>query len=395
MMRILITSIVDLKKAAHNRLHQFVKHLCQNHNITMLSINDWWKASQVDTALYAQGFEDILSNINIRYFTQKKIGPIYQELISPITLGKVLEEINYKQFDVHLNYDGLLSGYFVARKAKSAGIKTVYDIADDLPAMIRSSSQIPAPLRPIGELVGRIVLRRNVGIAERTITITELLRNSLRIPLSKSVVVPNGVDTGLFHDYSSAQLRRELGLDHVFVLGYVGVLREWIDLRPTFTAIKRLKNEKPYIKMLVVGEEGGLASNKALAERYGVSDRVVFAGTVQYSQVPQYISCMDIGLLPMKDNAVSQNALPLKLFEYMACERPIISTRLRGVMEAADGRVLYASDSEEFKQRILDLYNNEELRKKLGAEGRKFVEKNYSWSHICHKLEELLLDVAR
>ena len=45
-MKILITSVVDLKKTAHNRLHQFVKYLNRNHEVVVLSINDWWKADQ-------------------------------------------------------------------------------------------------------------------------------------------------------------------------------------------------------------------------------------------------------------------------------------------------------------------------------------------------------------
>jgi len=57
-MKILITSIVDLKKSQHQTLrkfnqnvqhfgwirpHQFVKHLSKKHDVTVLSINDWWK----------------------------------------------------------------------------------------------------------------------------------------------------------------------------------------------------------------------------------------------------------------------------------------------------------------------------------------------------------------
>jgi len=42
-MKILMTSIVDLKKSQHNRPHQFVKYLSKKHDVTVLSINDWWK----------------------------------------------------------------------------------------------------------------------------------------------------------------------------------------------------------------------------------------------------------------------------------------------------------------------------------------------------------------
>jgi hypothetical protein len=38
----------DLKKSQHNRPHHFVKHLSKKHDITVLSINDWWKGGQGD-----------------------------------------------------------------------------------------------------------------------------------------------------------------------------------------------------------------------------------------------------------------------------------------------------------------------------------------------------------
>ena len=47
-MKILLTSIVDLKKSQHNRPHQLVKYLSKKHEVTVLSINDWWKGGQED-----------------------------------------------------------------------------------------------------------------------------------------------------------------------------------------------------------------------------------------------------------------------------------------------------------------------------------------------------------
>ena len=202
------------------------------------------------------------------------------------------------------------------------------------------------------------------------------------------------MDTELFNGNVSTRPREELGLDQAFVLGYVGVLREWVDFEHVFAAVKGLENEKPDIKVLIVGEEGGLTKNKTLAQKYGISDKVVFTGTVSYTQVPAYISCMDVCLLPFKNDAVSHNALPLKLFEYMACEKPVISTRLERITEAVQDKVLYTSNTEELERRITELFENEDRRRKMGLEGRKFVEENYSWAKICPRLEEVLVEVA-
>lgn len=393
-MKILITSIVDLTKTSHNRLHQFVRHLSRNHNITVLSINDWWKTSQTDVSQYQVGVEDILKGVDIRYFTTRKLSPYLQEVFSIITLNRILKEIDYTSFDVHLNYNTLVSGYYVAKKLKPAGINTVYDIADDLPQMIRNSPQIPSVLRPLGRLLGTTMVNRNIKISRKVTCITNSLRDSYDIPQDKFELIPNGADTELFKSYPSQQLRQKLGIESDFVIGYVGVLREWVDFEPVFAAVKHLDKEYPNIKILIVGEEGGMTKVKNLAKKHQILDRVIFTGTVPYTTVPEYISCMDVCLIPFKANAVSDSALPLKLFEYMACGKPVVCGRLTGITRTVGDEVLYASNEEEYQRNLAALYNYRELRDKMGEKGRRFVEQSYSWASIVPKLETVL-DEAR
>lgn len=380
-MKILITSIVDLQSSQHNRPHQFVKYLSKKHDVTVLSINDWWKAGQGDLRSYNNDFEEIFKKVNIIHLTEKKVSPILQELLS----SKKVKEIAQEGFDVHLNYSTLSSGYTAAKK-----ISTVYDIADDLGAMIRSSPQIPRLLRPFGGAFGDFLIKRNINISKAITVTTDTLIDSCSIPKNKSKVISNGVDTELFRDYGNAK-REELNLDG-FIVGYVGVLREWVDLEPVFTALKGLNSD---IKMLVVGKEGRFKENIDLAERCGVADRVKFTGMVPYSQVPEYISAMDACLIPFRRGAISENALPLKLFEYMACNKPVISTELPGVKKAAGDNVLYANNTEDYKNRILELYKKEQLRHEMSRSGRRLVELSYDWAKIVEVLEKTLNEVAK
>ncbi|MCJ7616580.1 MAG: glycosyltransferase, partial [Desulfobacterales bacterium] len=169
-------------------------------------------------------------------------------------------------------------------------------------------------------------------------------------------------------------------------------LREWIDLETLFLAVKQL-NERLDIKLLMVGGGIGYEDSVALAKKHGLMKNVIFTGTVPYTQVPKYISCMDVCVVPFKLDAVSQNSLPLKLFEYMACKKPVISTKVEGIMAAVQNRVLYASNVEEYKDKIIELYENEGLRRKLGSEGREIVEMDYEWSKITSRLEQVMEEV--
>ena len=374
-----MTSIVDLKKSQHNRPHQFVRYLSEKHEVTVLSINDWWKGGQDDLESYSSEFDDVFKRIDYFYLTDKKVSPILQELFFKKKVKEMLKEEN---FDVHLNYNTLISGYEAAKR-----IKTVYDIADDLAAMIKESPQIPRLMRPFGGILGDLMVRRNIEKAEKVTVTTDMLKIAYSIPDGKCEVISNGVDTNLFRNYGNA--KEELGLDG-FIIGYVGVLREWVDLEPVFWALKDLDAE---IKMVVVGKEGGFNENVRLAKKSGVSDRVTFTGMVPYSQVPKYISVMDVCLIPFKVNAISENALPLKLFEYMACEKPVISTELPGIKNVAGNKVMYASGNDKYKEKIEELFKNDELMREMEKTGREFVEENYDWEKIVERMECLLEEV--
>ena len=394
-MKILITSIVDLKKSAHNsRLHQFLDYLCKTHEITVLSINDLWKAKWDDKSVeYSKDFGEIFNKIKILYLTERRISPILQEIYSIKTVNPTLKKIDYNGFDIHFNYNTLISGYAVAKKMKSAGVNTIYDVADDLPEMIRTSPQINNLLRPFGGFIGDLAMKRNIHISKKVTFTTDSLRQSCGIPLKKSELIPNGVDTELFKKYPSDEIKKELGINNDFVVGHVGVLREWIDLEPLFIAVKQL-SENLDISLLIVGGGIGYEENVELAKKYGLLKNIIFTGTVPYTQVPKYISCMDACVIPFKLDVVSKNSLPLKLFEYMACEKTVISTKVEGIMAAVQNKILYASNAEEYKNKIIELYNDEELQRKIGLESRNFVEKNYNWSKITSKLEKVLLEAS-
>lgn len=392
-MKILISSIIDLKKAAHNsRLHQFLKYLVENHEITVICVNDNWKEKWDDKSYdYNKDFDEIFNNIEIIHLTNKGLSPIIQELLSPFLIRKILSNIKINDFDIHFNYNGLIFSYVISKKLQSIGINSVYDIADDLPEMIRTSPQIPKIIQPIGKFLGNQLLYKNIKSSNKITLTTELLGKQYNIPEEKTRIIPNGVDTDLFYYHNSNDLVSDLGLSDYFIVGHVGVLREWIDFKPLFIAIKNLSSQLK-VKLLIVGGGLGLDSTKKLAKEIGIEDSVVFTGTIPYNQIPNYISCMDVGVIPFKEDLVSNNSLPLKLFEYMACEIPVISTNVDAIREKFYDEILFVDGEREYCKTILRLYNDANLRGIYGSNGKKIVDNNYKWVKISKILEEVLIE---
>ena len=378
-MKILVTSLTDLKASQHNRPHQFVRYLSKKHDVTVLSIIDWWKKAQRSNREHRLGFDDFYDEIEYKYLTDRKVSPVVQEIVFHRASTGLLDE----DFDVQLNHHSLITGYHLSKR-----LPTVYDIADDLPAMIKASPQIPAPLRPYGRAVGSFFLRRGIARAHRVTLTCEALRRLYGVPAVKSCIIPNGVDLNAFKSKNDGKAL--VGVDG-FVIGYVGVLREWVNLEPVFRALNAVDKR---IKMLVVGKEGQFEETKDLARICHVSDRVIFAGEVDYADIPQYIAAMDVCLIPFTGGDISQGAVPLKLFEYMASGKPVLSSKLQGVQDVARDAVQYCSCASDYVEKITALYEDETLRKQMWHEGLKIVSKKYDWEHISEELEGLLMSAA-
>jgi glycosyltransferase involved in cell wall biosynthesis len=375
-MKILFTSVVDMKKSQHNRPHQFLKYLSQKHDITLICINDWWKANQFDYKEYSSEFNFLYDKINFNYLTDKKINPFMQELLFKENLKKL---INKNKYDIHFNYNSLLMGY-----EASKSINSLFDLADDLIAMIKSSPQIPFFLKPIGSFIGEKYINKNILISKKISITNEFLASKYQIPSEKKEIIPNGVDTNLFKNIQSS--KNDLGLEG-FIIGYVGVLREWVNFEHLFKILTLLNRD---VKILIVGKEGRFNETIKLAKKYKVYDKIIFTGNVPYSLVPKYISAMDICMIPFINSQVSQGALPLKLFEYMACEKPIISTNIPSIKKLASDIVNFYSNEKDLLNNINLLYYDKKLRLKLGNRGKELVEESYTWDKISNYLEKKL-----
>jgi glycosyltransferase involved in cell wall biosynthesis len=394
-MRILVSSLVDLQKSAHNsRLHQFLRYLSHDHDITVLCLNDWWKAKwEKEGQKYNESFRELFDKIDILYISDRKVSPIVQDALSLVTVGTVLKSIDASDFDVHFSYNNILSGYAITQYTSVHGVPTVFDIADDLIEMVRTSPQIAPFMRPVGGMISKAIICKNIRNSQKVTVTAESLSTTYGIPRKKVELLPNGVDVDMFSPRPCDYIRSAYGLENCFVVGHVGVLREWLDLRPLFIAIKRMA-QFTNIKLLIVGGGVGYEGTVEMAKEIGIMEHTIFTGTVPYPQVSEFISCMDVGVVPFKQDGVSNNSLPLKLFEYFACGVPVISTRIDVIRKMFGHHVLFVSGPSEYVQMLLMLYKNPDLRREMGISGRKIVERDYQWSILSKKLETIMQSVA-
>ena len=377
-MNILITSLVDLNNCAPNRLHHLINYLSCHNEISIICPFDWWRGEQGAIKVTYNDFSELIKRVRIEHITRHRSGPILQEIF----LSRLNRPYSNMKFDLIFNYNTI---YFGRQASINLNLPAIYDIADDLPELAASSSRMPNLFRNLGRTITRKMVEKNIMKSKKVTAISQIYQDEYSIPDSKFELLPNGVDTNHFRPMIS-DVREKLRIkEDTFLLGYVGVLREWVNLEPVLRTMKLMDN----LHLMIVGEEGWLDHDRELINDSSIKDRIITTGTVPYSQVPLFISAMDCCIIPFNRSKISQFSVPLKLFEYMSCGKPVISTNIAGVREIAGERINYAESIEDYAKSISQIKEKKFSQAQL-QDNRDFVTKKYDWSIIGRKLETIM-----
>lgn len=154
---------------------------------------------------------------------------------------------------------------------------------------------------------------------------------------------PHGVDADLFRLAAAAETEippQARGLSAP-VIGYIGSLHEWID----FELIAWLAKQRPQWTFLLVGHAAAdVGELRSL-------DNVLLAGPQPYPTLPQWAKAFDAAIIPYRLNRQVANANPLKLREYLATGKPVVSVR-NPEIEKFSQWVRIADDREGFLQAL-------------------------------------------
>jgi glycosyltransferase involved in cell wall biosynthesis len=240
--------------------------------------------------------------------------------------------------------------------------------------------------------------------ADRIIVVTsrlkELLHNDYKIPEDKIVVIENGANTELFKPLDPAEAREKLNLsqDRDYVC-FVGSLSRWQGVEYLIEAMPFMLDKCPNTQLLIVGDGQTKEQLIGLAEQLGLSDKVIFTGMVPYRTVPLYINASDVCATPfVKARGERSGVSPLKLCEYLACQKPVVASKLGGLAmleQSSAGVLVEPEDPGALAKAIIGLLQDPGLRKRMGENGREYVVKNRSWESVAGRVAEVCQQAAR
>jgi glycosyltransferase involved in cell wall biosynthesis len=351
--------------------------------------------------------EDWRSRLHRLHYTETVNGArVVRTWLWPLPNRKSHERIrNYASFCVSAGIRGLalqkpdviiatspqllcaLSGWWLAWWKRVPFVFEVRDLWPESLAAVGAGSEGSLLHRTLGAIAGFLYRR-----ADRIVVVAPAFKDHLmrywNVPAAKISVVENGVETDLFRlDPAAMEVRKQLKLEDRFLICYIGTMGNAHGLETLIAAAEELQTVLPSAMFLLIGEGAERERIEELAVARGLAN-VQFLGQQPRERIPAYVSAADVCLVMLKKTELFKTVIPTKLLEYMACERPVIvavdGQARQIVEEAGAGVFVEPENSKALVKAVLDLADDPEHRRQMGASGRQYIVNRFSREKTAH-----------
>ena len=239
-------------------------------------------------------------------------------------------------------------------------------------------------------------------LPDRIITVTSKIKEYLirkyKLNPNKIEVISNGTNVGIFRPMSMTKCKEMLNLNNEMrYICYVGSLQQpWHGIEYGIRAMSKILSKIGNVKLLIVGDGALRKSLQMKARELSLEKKVIFTGKVPFERVPFYINASEVCIAPfIKDIHEISGFSPLKLFDYMACGKPIVTVVMGELKEFIGkyniGLVVSPENADELAKAIIRLINDRNLQQIFGKNGRKVAVEEFSWPGIARKVEKVCL----
>lgn len=195
--------------------------------------------------------------------------------------------------------------------------KIIYEYIDDLTIFYNYGPEL---IRMHEDLVKR---------AQLTVCTATSLYDQVAGLAQKAILSTNACDYEHFKTTPQARVQPEiqkLAEMYSVVIGYYGALAKWFD----YDLVKETAKKRPDWLWLLVG----IDYDGSMAEaRISQIPNIVYAGLQPYEKLPGFLNAFDVAALPFRIDTITRGTSPIKIFEYMAGNKPIVAARLPECMK--------------------------------------------------------------
>lgn len=316
--------------------------------------------------------------------------PLYTFLMK----RKIRQFIKENEVEVLHIHDIRIAGavFGVNKKYK---LPTVLDLHENRPEIMRF---YPHLLRFPGKYVisskkwknkEEEFIRKATTVIVVTSEAKDEIKKRLPIDTDKIVEVPNTVRQSF---YKSPRVYPEIlkQYSNSFVVLYIGDTGLRRGLKTAIKSVHSIKNKIENIKLVIVGKNTTDIILKNLVKNLQVEAHVDFLGWKDQSLFQSYILSSAICISPLHRNVHHDTTYANKIFQYMSLGRPVLgsnaSAQEKIIKKANAGLIHQDRDVKDFSNKVLELYNNKDLREEFGKNGSEFIENEFSWENTSKKL---------
>ncbi len=274
-----------------------------------------------------------------------------------------------------------LAGWWLAWWKRVPFVFEVRDLWPESLAAVGAGTEGSLLHRTLGAIAGFLYRR-----ADRIVVVAPAFKDHLirywNVAAAKISVVENGVETDLFRlDPAAMEVRKQLKLEGRFLICYIGTMGNAHGLETLIAAAEELQTALPNAIFLLIGEGAEKERIVELAAARRLTN-IQFLGQQPRERIPAYVSAADVCLVMLKKTELFKTVIPTKLLEYMACERPVIVAvdgQARQIVEEAGAGVFVEPESSKaLLKAVLDLAEDPEHRRQMGASGRQYIVNRFS-----------------
>jgi glycosyltransferase involved in cell wall biosynthesis len=391
-MKILIIQDTDWIKRYPGQQHHLAERLLlRGHEIRVIDYEILWRTDgKKELFSRRQVFNDVSKIFKDANITVVRPGILKIPILDYASMiftyhREIKRQIREFAPDAIVSHS-ILTNYLAMRLAKKNNVPFIFHMTDAQHTIIPFK-----PLQPIGRIIESKILKN----ADRVVVINEGLGEyAIRMGANpeETYVVRAGIDLERYDpNVDGSEIRERYGIEKDdSVLFFMGWLYHFSGLKEVAVELSKIKDEKPDIKLLIVGGGDAFDDLQRIREDYHLDNQIILTGGQPPESIPKFIASSDICLLPAYNNEVMRDIVPIKLYEYMAMRKPVITTKLPGVMKefGEDHGIIYVERSEDALWRAVELIESGVVEE-CGSKARRFVENN-GWDDVVDEFEGIL-----
>ncbi len=266
---------------------------------------------------------------------------------------------------------------------KLMGKKVIYDIHEDVPKTIMSKYWIPKWIRSYVGFIVNLIEKGFSRYFDAVITATDdIAKNFKNHP--RALVIKN---YPLLEYFTNARVKNKNTNNYKII--YIGGLTPERGITQIVQAMEFLDNNA---RLILAGKFSPGSYENEVRSLEGFK-KVDYLGWVDFTKVTEVYENANVGVICLLPEPNYINALPIKLFEYMAAKLPVIASNFPLWKEIVEGNncgiCVNPLNPKEIANAIKYLMEHPEEAKRMGENGRKAVFEKYNWENEEKKLIDL------